>query len=118
MRTADRLQRTAPWQQEHEGGLDRIREIVVDDALGIAADLEAHMARHVDDYEDEWAAVLRDPERLRQFTSFVNAPDVADPTLAYVTERGQRRPATAAERAGGTASGPVLIAPTTLEVRS
>ncbi len=114
VRTADRLQRTAPWQQEHEGGLDRIREIVVDDALGIAADLEAHMARHVDDYEDEWAAVLRDPERLRQFSSFVNAPDVADPTLAYVEERGQRRPATAAERAAG----PVLIAPTTLEVRS
>ena len=84
VRTADRLQRTAPWQQEHEGGLDRIREIVVDDALGIAADLEAYMARHVDDYEDEWAAVLRDPERLRQFSSFVNAPDVADPSLAYV----------------------------------
>jgi len=119
VRTADRLQRTAPWQQEHEGGLDRIREIVVDDALGIAADLEAHMARHVDDYEDEWAAVLRDPERLRQFSSFVNAPEVADPTLAYVSERGQRRPATGAERvAGGTASGPVLIASTTLEVRS
>ena len=53
-----------------------------------------HMARHVDDYEDEWAAVLADPERLRQFVSFVNAPDDADPTLAYVTERGQRRPAT------------------------
>jgi nitrite reductase (NADH) large subunit len=119
VRTADRLQRTAPWQQEHEGGLDRIREIVVDDALGIAADLEAYMARHVDDYEDEWAAVLGDPERLRQFSSFVNAPDVPDPTLAYVTERGQRRPATQAERtAGSTASGPVLIAPTTLEVRS
>jgi nitrite reductase (NADH) large subunit len=119
VRTADRLQRTAPWQQEHEGGLDRIREIVVDDALGIAADLEAYMARHVDDYEDEWAAVLGDPERLRQFSSFVNAPDVPDPTLAYVTERGQRRPATSAERAAGsTASGPVLIAPTTLEVRS
>ena len=76
------------------------------------------MARHVDAYEDEWAAVLGDPEKLRQFASFVNAPDTADPTLAYVTERGQRRPATAAERDGGTASGPVLIAPTTLEVRS
>ena len=63
--------------------------------------------------------LLRDPVRLRQFSSFVNAPDAADPTLAYVTERGQHRPATAAERAaGGTASGPVLIAPTTLEVRS
>ncbi len=118
VRTADRLQRTAPWQEDHEGGLDRIRAIVVDDVLGIGADLDAQMARHVDAYEDEWAAVLGDPERLRQFASFVNAPDTADPTLAYVTERGQRRPATAAERDGGTASGPVLIAPTTLEVRS
>ena len=119
VRTADRLQRTAPWQEDHEGGLDRIRAIVVDDVLGIGADLDAQMARHVDAYEDEWAAVLGDPERLRQFASFVNAPETADPTLAYVTERGQRRPATDAERAaGGTASGPVLIAPTTLEVRS
>ena len=118
IRTADRLQRTAPWQEDHEGGLERIRAIVVDDVLGIGPDLDAQMARHVDAYEDEWAAVLGDPERLRQFASFVNAPDTADPTLAYVTERGQRRPATAAERDGGTASGPVLIAPTTLEVRS
>ncbi|MBM6404980.1 nitrite reductase large subunit [Phycicoccus sp. CSK15P-2] len=114
VRTADRLQRTAPWQEDHEGGLDRIREIVVDDALGIGADLDAQMARHVDSYEDEWAAVLRDPERLRQFSSFVNAPDTPDPTLAYVEERGQRRPATDEERAHG----PVLIAPATLEVRS
>ena len=118
VRTADRLQRTAPWQEDHDGGLERIRAIVVDDVLGIGVDLDAQMARHVDAYEDEWAAVLGDPERLRQFASFVNARDTADPTLAYVTERGQRRPATAAERDGGTASGPVLIAPTTLEVRS
>ena len=119
IRTADRLQRTAPWQQDHEGGLERIRAIVVDDVLGIAADLDEQVARHVDAYEDEWAAVLRDPVRLRQFASFVNAPDTADPTLSYVTERGQRRPATEDERAAGLASpGPVLIAPTTLEVRS
>jgi len=114
IRTADRLQRTAPWQEEHEGGLDRIREIVVDDSLGLGADLDAHMARHIDTYEDEWKAVLNDPERLKQFTSFVNAPDQADPSLAYVEQRGQRRPATPEERE----SGAVLIAPSTLEVRS
>ncbi|NHA69019.1 nitrite reductase large subunit NirB [Phycicoccus flavus] len=114
VRTADRLQRTAVWQADHEGGLERIREIVVDDVLGLGADLDAQMARHVESYEDEWAAVLRDPERLAQFASFVNAPDTPDPTLAYVEERGQRRPATDAERAAG----PVLIASTTLEVRS
>ncbi|MGL5864534.1 MAG: nitrite reductase large subunit NirB [Dermatophilaceae bacterium] len=114
VRTADRLQRTAPWQEEHEGGLERIREIVVDDVLGLGADLDAFIARHVEGYEDEWAAVLRDPVRLRQFTPFVNAPGVADPTLAYVAERGQRRPATDAERA----TGPILVAGPTLEVHS
>ncbi|WNM28323.1 nitrite reductase large subunit NirB [Demequina capsici] len=114
IRTADRLQRTAPWQEDFEGGLDRLKEIILDDALGICAELDAHMARHIDSYEDEWAAVLRDPERLRQFASFVNAPETPDPSLAYVETRGQRRPATTEERS----SGPVLIASTTLEVRS
>ncbi|WP_062132978.1 nitrite reductase large subunit NirB [Demequina aestuarii] len=114
VRTADRLQRTAPWQEEYEGGLDAIRDVVVNDSLGICDDLDAHMARHIDSYEDEWAAVLKDPERLRQFSSFVNAPEEPDPSLAYVEERGQRRPATDSERGGGA----VLIAPATLEVRS
>jgi nitrite reductase (NADH) large subunit len=114
VRTADRLQRTAPWQEDFEGGLDRLKEIILDDALGICAELDAHMVRHIDSYEDEWAAVLSDPDRLKQFASFLNAPDTPDPTLAYVEQRGQRRPATSEERA----SGPVLIASTTLEVRS
>ncbi|MDT0214645.1 nitrite reductase large subunit NirB [Rothia sp. ARF10] len=112
VRTADRLQRTAAWVEDHEGGLDAIRAVVVDDSLGIAADLDAAMAAHVDDYEDEWAAVLADPEKLRRFGSFVNAPDLADDSFAYVAERGQARPATPDERAGG-----VLVAGTTLEVR-
>ena len=114
IRTADRLQRTAAWQAEYEGGLDEIRRVVVEDSLGICAELDAHMAHHLDTYEDEWKAVLDDPERLRQFTSFVNAPDQADPSLAYVEQRGQRRPATPAERE----SGAVLIAPARLEVHS
>jgi nitrite reductase (NADH) large subunit len=111
VRTADRLQRTAAWQQDFEGGLERLRQIVVDDALGICAELDEQMERHIATYEDEWAAVLRDPVRLQQFSSFINATTTPDPTLAYVEDRGQRRPATDAERAGG----PVLIA-TTLEV--
>ncbi|MFV0286143.1 MAG: nitrite reductase (NAD(P)H), partial [Demequina sp.] len=114
IRTADRLQRTAPWQEEHEGGLEAIRAVIMDDSLGICADLDAHMARHIDTYEDEWKAVLGDPERLKQFTSFVNAPEEPDPTLAYVEQRGQRRPANESERRGGA----VLIAPSRLEVRS
>ncbi|WP_372411496.1 nitrite reductase large subunit NirB [Streptomyces luteireticuli] len=91
--TADRLERTAPWIERMEGGLDRLRSVLVDDALGICADLDALMARHVDTYEDEWRATLDDPERLRRFVSFVNAPGTPDPTVRFVTERGQIRPA-------------------------
>jgi nitrite reductase (NADH) large subunit len=110
VRTADRLQRTAPWVEEHEGGLEAIREVVMEDSLGICADLDAAMAAHVESYRDEWAATLADPEKLSQFVSFVNSPDAGDPDLVYVEERGQKRPATLDEK--------VLIAGTTIEVRA
>ena len=58
IRTADRLQRTARWMEDLDGGIDHVREVVVDDSLGLAAELEAAMAAHVDNYEDEWAATL------------------------------------------------------------
>ncbi|WP_396652670.1 nitrite reductase large subunit NirB [Microbacterium sp. AK031] len=113
IRTADRLQRTAPWCEELDGGLTGLKEVIFDDSLGICADLDAAMARHVDNYEDEWAATLRDPQKLRRFESFVNAAETPDPSLGYVATRGQLRPATAEERE----SGGVMIAGTTLEVR-
>ncbi|MGP7961478.1 nitrite reductase large subunit NirB [Sanguibacter sp. A247] len=118
VRTADRLQRTAPWVDEVEGGLDGVRAVVLEDSLGICADLDAQMAQHVASYEDEWAATLADPEKLRRFASFVNAPQTPDPSLAYVPERGQVRPATAAEVAAARRGEPVLVAGSTLEVRS
>ncbi|MEU6697910.1 nitrite reductase large subunit NirB [Pseudonocardia sp. NPDC046786] len=103
VRTADRLQRTAPWIESMEGGLDHLRSVIVDDSLGICAELDAAMARHVDSYADEWAGVLDDPEKLARFVSFVNAPDAPDPTIRFVQERGQRVPAP------GRPDEPVLI---------
>ncbi|MHC2999072.1 nitrite reductase large subunit NirB [Microbacterium sp. HJ5] len=111
--TADRLQRTAPWFEDLEGGVDGLRAVIFDDSLGICDDLDAAMATHIGSYEDEWKATLDDPEKLRRFASFVNAPTTPDPSLAYTAERGQGRPATEAERE----SGGVLIAGTILEVR-
>jgi len=93
IRTADRLQRTAAWIDALDGGLDRVREVVVDDALGLGAELEADMARHVDTYFDEWRATLDDPEKLARFVSFVNAPGLPDPSISFVEERGQVAPA-------------------------
>lgn len=93
IRTADRLQRTAPWIDSLDGGLDRVREVVVDDALGLGSELEAAMARHVDGYFDEWRATIEDPDKLARFVSFVNAPDVPDPHISFRDERGQIAPA-------------------------
>ena len=101
IRTADRLQRTAPWVESLEGGLDRVREVVVDDALGLGTELEAAMARHVEAYTDEWRATLDDPEKLRRFVSFVNAPETPDPHITFHEERDQQVPA--------DVEGPVLL---------
>ncbi|PRB39690.1 nitrite reductase (NAD(P)H) [Arthrobacter sp. MYb23] len=111
IRTADRLQRTARWQEELDGDIKHVEEVVVNDSLGIAEELEAAMAKHIDTYEDEWAETLKDPERLRRFRSFVNAPNQKDESISFVPERGQIRPATNEEKGG------VLIA-STIPVRS
>jgi len=92
VRTADRLERTATWQRKLPGGIDQVRRVVMDDALGIGADLDADMARHVDAYECEWSATLADPDRLSRFRSLVNEPAGA-PLPTRVEIRGQRVPA-------------------------
>ena len=91
VRTADRLERTATWLNKLEGGVEHLREVVLDDSLGIAADLDADMAKHVATYQCEWRATLDDPERLARFRSFVNT-DEPDSSLTYLRVRGQRQP--------------------------
>ncbi|WP_100448326.1 nitrite reductase large subunit NirB [Glycomyces xiaoerkulensis] len=96
--TADRLQRTSKWLESLDGGVDYVREVVVDDRLGICEDLDAMMAKHVESYTDEWKGVLDDPEKLERFVSFVNAPDTPDPSIEFETVRGQSFPAGTTER--------------------
>ncbi|KDN85642.1 nitrite reductase large subunit NirB [Kitasatospora cheerisanensis] len=92
IRTADRLERTSGWLERIDGGLEHVRRVVVEDSLGLAAELESLMARHIGGYQDEWAATLADPDRLRRFVSFVNAPGVPDPSIRFVPERDQVKP--------------------------
>jgi nitrite reductase (NADH) large subunit len=91
IRTANRLERTATWLNKLEGGLDYLKAVVIDDALGIAAQLEAEMAHQVATYECEWKATLQDTQKLQRFNHFINA-DGPDPSLMRVEERGQARP--------------------------
>jgi nitrite reductase (NADH) large subunit len=97
IRTADRLQRTAPWLDNLEGGIDYLRRVVCEDSLGIGAELEADMQKFVDAYECEWKKAINDPEALKRFRHFVNS-DEPDRDVVFVAERGQRRPARPDER--------------------
>ena len=96
--TADRLQRTSVWRENLEGGLDYLKAVVIDDSLGVAAQLEARMAKVVSTYQCEWKTTIEDPEKMKRFRSFVNEPITPDDNIRFVSERGQIRPATAAEK--------------------
>ncbi|CAN5441106.1 nitrite reductase large subunit NirB [soil metagenome] len=92
VRTADRLQRTAPWVESLEGGMAHLQDVVCNDSLGLAAEFEAAIARHVDGYACEWKGVLDDPDKLSRFVSFVNAPDAPDPTVSFEERSGRKVP--------------------------
>lgn len=81
--TADRLERTAVWQQKLPGGkngggpIEHLKEVIIEDSLGICAELEQRMDYLVESYHDEWVSrsiavsrlwitflVLRPPAKL------------------------------------------------------
>jgi nitrite reductase (NADH) large subunit len=96
VRTADKLQRTSVWRESLEGGLDYLKEVIIDDSLNLATELEAQMQLVIDRYQCEWANALKDPEKLKRFRTFVN-DERGDPDIHFVKERGQRRPVHAHE---------------------
>jgi nitrite reductase (NADH) large subunit len=75
-----------------EGGLDHLREVIIDDSLGLAAEFEEAMDRHAAEYSCEWKAVLDDPDKLARFVSFVNAPGAPDPTVEFTEKNGRKVP--------------------------
>ena len=97
VRTADRLQRTSVWMGTLEGGLDYLKQVVIEDSLGIAAELEEQMDSIVGSYQCEWKTTVEDPEKLKRFRQFVNSK-AEDREIIFVEERGQPRPATDDER--------------------
>lgn len=92
VRTADRLQRTSVWMENLEGGLDYLKEVVINDSLGLGAELETQMSHVIDTYQCEWKTTIESPEKLIRFKSFINS-DSPDPSIEFVRERGQIKPA-------------------------
>jgi len=97
IRTADRLQRTSVWLENLEGGLDYLKAVVIDDKLGLCAELEQQMSHVIDTYQCEWKTTLEDADKLKRFRHFINS-DQTDDNIVFVEERGQIRPANPEER--------------------
>lgn len=70
---------------------------MVNDKLGIGAELEADMQHVVDTYACEWKEAVENPETRKRFRHFVNS-DQGDANVLFMEERGQIRPATVEER--------------------
>jgi nitrite reductase (NADH) large subunit len=97
IKTADRLQRTSVWMENMEGGLDYLRDVIINDSLGLCDELEKQMAYLVDTYQCEWKTTVEDPEKMKRFRHFVNSDDT-DSNVVFVNEREQIRPATKDEK--------------------
>jgi nitrite reductase (NADH) large subunit len=90
--TADRLTRTSVWLEKLEGGIEYLRDVIINDRLGVCDELERQMQFFVDTYKCEWKEVVNDPEKRRLFKQFVNSDDT-EPTIEFVHQREQKRPA-------------------------
>lgn len=97
IRTADKLQRTSVWLESLEGGIDYLRSVVIDDKLGINAELESEVDRIRKLVICEWKETVNHPENQRRFAHFINS-NQRDENVKNVPERDQHRPATLAER--------------------
>jgi nitrite reductase (NADH) large subunit len=91
IKTADPLSRTATWLNKMEGGIDYLRNVVVNDSLSIADQLEAEMQLLVNSYECEWKVVVDNPELQKKFSHFINAPEEKDPTIKFEPLREQKK---------------------------
>ncbi|KAF8974666.1 hypothetical protein BDZ97DRAFT_1900252 [Flammula alnicola] len=96
IQSADRLQRTARWVESlgegGKNGLEYLKRVIIDDSLGICEDLDQSMDALVGTYFDEWAEVVRNPEKRALFRQFANTDEIKRGS-EIIEERGQKRPA-------------------------
>jgi nitrite reductase (NADH) large subunit len=89
IKTADPLTRTATWLNKMEGGMSYLKNVVINDSLGIAEKLDEEMQQLVDTYHCEWKEVVENPNLRKRFAHFVNAPEEKDPSVKFEAMREQ-----------------------------
>ena len=91
VKTAEPLQRIAPWMQKLDGGIEYLKEVVIEDCLGLNAVFDKDMQKIVDSYKDEWSDAINDTEKRKTFAHFLNS-DQSDPSIQFKDLRGQKVP--------------------------
>ncbi|MEH0153569.1 nitrite reductase large subunit NirB [Limibacter armeniacum] len=91
IKTAEPLNRTSTWISKLEGGLDYVKDVVVNDCLGIGEELEQEMQQLINVYSCEWKEVVNNPELRKRFRHFANS-DEKDPTIKFEPMREQKKP--------------------------
>ena len=91
IKTADPLTRTATWINKMEGGITYLKNVIVNDSLGINNQLEEEMQKLVNLYKCEWKEVVESPELRKHFNHFINQPGEKDPNVQFETLRGQKK---------------------------
>ncbi|PWI32509.1 nitrite reductase (NAD(P)H) [Vibrio albus] len=97
IRTADKLQRTSVWLDNLEGGIDYLKEVIINDKLGINDQLEDDVASLIENYRCEWKDTVEDSAQYQRFAHFINS-DLRDDNVVFVPQREQHRPATFTEK--------------------
>ncbi|MEQ8219900.1 MAG: nitrite reductase large subunit NirB [Arenibacter sp.] len=91
IQTAPPLTRTAAWLDKLDGGIDYVKDVVINDCLGIADQLDSEMQYLVDTYKCEWKEAVENPEIRARYTHFVNAEETDD-NIEFVSLREQKMP--------------------------
>jgi len=97
IRTAAPLQRTAIWLENLEGGVDYLRDVIIENKLNINDQLEADAASLIKNFRCEWTDTVNDKSQLHRFAHFVNS-ELRDDNVVFIQERDQHRPATFTEK--------------------
>jgi nitrite reductase (NADH) large subunit len=66
-----------------------LKNVIVNDSLGLGEQWEIEMQALVDSYRCEWKEVVENPELRKRFRHFVNAPRKKDPTVGFENLREQ-----------------------------
>ncbi|MDO6802682.1 nitrite reductase large subunit NirB [Wenyingzhuangia sp. 1_MG-2023] len=92
IKTAGPLIRTAAWLDKIEGGIAHVKDVVINDSLGICEDLERDMAGLINSYKCEWKEAIENiDENNNRFAHFVNS-EAEDSNIEFVSLRDQKMP--------------------------